>query len=43
MVNGMALCKIHYASFDAHILGIRPDFVVEIREDILAEMGLLKV
>lgn len=38
VVNGMALCKIHHAAFDAHILGIRPDFVVEIREDILMEV-----
>lgn len=38
VVNGMALCKIHHAAFDAHILGIRPDFVVEVREDILAEV-----
>ncbi|MHA7167126.1 HNH endonuclease [Arthrobacter bambusae] len=38
VVNGMALCKIHHAAFDAHILGIRPDFVVEVRDDILAEV-----
>ncbi len=35
--NGMALCKIHHAAFDGHILGIRPDYVVEIREEILRE------
>jgi putative restriction endonuclease len=35
--NGLALCKIHHAAFDSHILGIRPDFVIEIREDVLAE------
>lgn len=35
--NGMALCKIHHAAFDGHILGIRPDYVVEIREEILLE------
>lgn len=35
--NGMALCKIHHAAFDGHILGIRPDYVVEIRADILLE------
>jgi putative restriction endonuclease len=35
--NGLALCKIHHAAFDLHILGIRPDLVVEIRADILAE------
>lgn len=36
--NGMALCKIHHAAFDRHILGIRPDMCVEIRSDILAEV-----
>lgn len=33
--NGLALCKIHHAAFDANILGIRPDLVVEIRQDVL--------
>ena len=23
--NGLALCKIHHAAFDANILGVRPD------------------
>jgi putative restriction endonuclease len=36
--NGMALCKIHHAAFDRHILGIRPDLRVEIRADILIEV-----
>jgi putative restriction endonuclease len=35
--NGLALCKIHHAAFDTNILGIRPDHVVEIRDDILRE------
>ena len=35
--NGLALCKIHHAAFDANILGIRADLVVEIREDLLHE------
>lgn len=35
--NGMAMCKIHHAAFDANILGVRPDHVVEIRAEILAE------
>jgi putative restriction endonuclease len=38
VVNGLALCKIHHAAFDAHILGIRPDLIVEVREDILREV-----
>jgi putative restriction endonuclease len=35
--NGLALCKLHHAAFDQHILGVRPDLVVEIREDVLRE------
>ncbi len=35
--NGISLCKLHHAAFDAHILGIRPDLVVAIRRDILEE------
>jgi putative restriction endonuclease len=35
--NGLALCKIHHAAFDCNILGIRPDLVVQIRQDILRE------
>jgi putative restriction endonuclease len=38
VVNGMAACKIHHAAFDANILGIRPDLVVEIRHDLLEEI-----
>lgn len=38
VTNGMAMCKIHHAAFDAQILGVRPDLVVEIRTDILAEI-----
>ncbi len=36
--NGLALCKLHHAAFDRHILGIRPDRVIEIRRDILDEV-----
>lgn len=36
--NGLALCKIHHAAFDAGILGIRPDLVAEIREDVMREV-----
>jgi putative restriction endonuclease len=35
--NGLALCKLHHAAFDRHILGIRPDLVVDLRLDILEE------
>jgi putative restriction endonuclease len=36
--NGLALCKIHHAAFDANILGVRPDLVVEVRRDVLDEI-----
>ncbi|GIH14174.1 HNH endonuclease [Rugosimonospora africana] len=36
--NGLAMCKIHHAAYDANIIGIRPDRVVEVREDILTEI-----
>lgn len=35
--NGLALCKLHHAAFDANILGIRPDYSIEIRLDVLEE------
>ena len=35
--NGIALCKLHHAAFDKYFLGIRPDFTVEVRNDILRE------
>jgi putative restriction endonuclease len=33
--NGLALCTLHHAAFDAHLIGIRPDYVVQVREDVL--------
>ena len=36
--NGLALCKIHHAAFDSRILGVRPDYVIEIRSDLLEEI-----
>lgn len=36
--NGLAMCKIHHAAFDANILGVRPDHVVQIRQDLLDEI-----
>jgi len=35
--NGISLCSLHHATYDQNIVGIRPDLVIEIREDILAE------
>jgi putative restriction endonuclease len=35
--NGLALCKLHHAAFDADILGVRPDLKIEVRHDVLRE------
>lgn len=35
--NGLALCAIHHRAFDAQVLGIRPDYVVEVRRDVREE------
>lgn len=35
--NGIALCTLHHAAFDRYFLGLRPDYVLEVREDILEE------
>jgi putative restriction endonuclease len=35
--NGIALCKLHHAAFDQCFLGIRPDYVITVRKDILEE------
>lgn len=35
--NGLALCKIHHSAYDANILGVDPDLLIHVREDILHE------
>lgn len=35
--NGIALCKLHHAAFDSLIIGITPDYTIEVREDVLHE------
>jgi putative restriction endonuclease len=35
--NGLALCKLHHAAFDSHILGVTPDLEIELRTDVLNE------
>ena len=35
--NELSLCKLHHAAFDRHFIGIRPDYVVEVRRDVLEE------
>lgn len=35
--NGIALCKLHHAAFDSFILGVSPDYIIKVREDVLRE------
>jgi putative restriction endonuclease len=32
------MCAIHHRAFDAHVLGVSPDYRVEIRPDVLREI-----
>ena len=36
--NGLSLCKIHHAAFDRGILAVRPDYIIEVRNDVLSEV-----
>ncbi len=38
VINGLTLCKIHHSAFDVNILGISPDYIIHVREDILNEI-----
>ncbi|MHB8860059.1 MAG: HNH endonuclease [Thermoleophilia bacterium] len=35
--NGLSLCKLHHAAFDSFFLGIRPDYMIQVRRDVLSE------
>jgi len=35
--NGIAMCKLHHAAYDADFLGISPDYEVRLRRDLLDE------
>jgi putative restriction endonuclease len=35
--NGLSLCILHHAAYDRYFIGIRPDFTLEVREDIRHE------
>lgn len=35
VTNGLSLCKIHHAAYDADLLGISPTYVVEINHSLL--------
>jgi putative restriction endonuclease len=33
--NGLALCTLHHAAFDRNVIGVTPDYIVEVRRDVL--------
>jgi putative restriction endonuclease len=35
--NGLALCSLHHAAFDRYFIGVRPDYTIEVRRDLLDE------
>jgi putative restriction endonuclease len=37
ITNGVAMCAIHHRAFDSLVVGVRPDFVLEIRRDVRKE------
>ncbi len=38
VTNGLSLCKIHHAAYDRGIVGVRRDYVVQVRDDVLLEV-----
>lgn len=36
--NGLSLCKIHHAAYDANLLGISPDYLVGINRQLMDEV-----
>lgn len=36
--NGLSLCKIHHAAYDANLLGISPDYLVRINRQLMDEV-----
>ena len=35
--NGISLCKLHHSAYDSFIIGVTPDYVIRVREDVLEE------
>ncbi len=38
IANGLSLCKIHHAAFDSNFIGITPDYIIKVRQDLLDEV-----
>jgi hypothetical protein len=37
VTNGIAMCNIHQAASDGHLMAVRPDYAIELRRDALTE------
>lgn len=37
VTNGLSLCKLHHAAYDRNFLSVRPDYIIEVRQDVLEE------
>jgi putative restriction endonuclease len=37
VTNGLSLCHLHHSAFDRFFVGVRPDYVIQIRPDLLTE------
>lgn len=37
VTNGLSLCKIHHTAYDINMVGIDPDYMVHVRQDVLSE------
>ena len=35
--NGLSLCKLHHSAYDAFVIGVTPDYIIQVRADILEE------
>lgn len=38
VTNGIAMCKLHHATFDNLLVGVTPDFQIRVRHDLLDEI-----
>lgn len=37
VANGLALCTLHHAAFDRHVIGITPEYTIQVRRDVLEQ------
>ncbi len=35
--NGLSLCKLHHSAYDSFIIGVTPDYIIHVRQDVLEE------